>query len=174
MAECLRSAAGIRRGDTVALCTENRAEFADVAVGCFLLGATLTPINPGYTVRELQHAVQLSRPRVVFGEVSTASAFAQVAAECAHVERRFVFDDNATAGGRGQSVFELPSGSEWFRDFVRTATVAPVREGSAYACPRNDMATTVGLVLYSSGTTGLPKGVQLAQLSSVLSLFRHR
>lgn len=169
----------MRRGDTVALCTENRVEFADVAIGAFLLGATLTPINPAYTVRELLHAVQLSRPRVVFGELATAGAFARVAAECACVERRFVFADNSVApaatGSRAATNDELlPSGAEWFDEWLRSANVPPVRDGSAYACPINDMATTVGLVLYSSGTTGLPKGVQLAQLSSMLALFRHR
>lgn len=169
MAECLR-AIGIRAGDTVALCTDNRLEFADVMAGTHILGACLTPINPAYTVRELMHAVQLSRPTVIFSESAAAAKFAAVSAECPFLQLQIVFDDSVDAATSSA----IPEGAILYSQFVHDARVPPVLDGAAYRCVPQDMAEMVGLVLYSSGTTGLPKGVQLTQLNSMLAMHRHK
>lgn len=138
-------------------------------VGTHILGACLTPINPSYTVREQVHAVQLSRPTVIFCETATAASFAAVAVECPFLQHLIVFD-----GVDGAAKAALPVGARLYSEFVDDPRVAPVLDATAYRCAPQDMADVVGLVLYSSGTTGLPKGVQLTQLNSLLSLHRHK
>lgn len=52
VAECLL-AAGIRAGDRIGICAENRLEFAYILFGTILVGGTLAPMNTTYTERKL-------------------------------------------------------------------------------------------------------------------------
>lgn len=47
-AECLQ-AEGVREGDVVGLCSENRIDFTSVLFGTMYLGATVAPINLTYS-----------------------------------------------------------------------------------------------------------------------------
>lgn len=55
--------------------------------------------------------------------------------------------------------------------FVRNAQVKS-REGE-FVCDAQDLKKTTAMVLCSSGTTGLPKGVEISQLS-FFAVFAHR
>lgn len=50
-AQCL-IAAGVKPGDRIGVCAENRLEFAYVLLGTLIVGATLAPINVTYSERE--------------------------------------------------------------------------------------------------------------------------
>lgn len=47
-AECLQ-AEGVRQGDVVGLCSENRIDFPCVLFGAMYLGATVAPLNLTYS-----------------------------------------------------------------------------------------------------------------------------
>lgn len=51
VAKSLR-AAGIKKGDVIALTSENRNEFPIVLFGAIYLGATVSPLNVTYTDRK--------------------------------------------------------------------------------------------------------------------------
>lgn len=61
-AECLQ-AEGIREGDAVGLCSENRIDFTCVLFGAMYLGATVAPLNLTYSESKLQFV--LSNPRLI-------------------------------------------------------------------------------------------------------------
>lgn len=48
VAECLKYY-GIKRGDSIAICCENRVEVTYVMFGIFFVGAKYIPLNPTYT-----------------------------------------------------------------------------------------------------------------------------
>lgn len=50
VAECLQHC-GIRAGDSVGICSENRFEVPYVMFAVFFIGATYVPLNPTYTER---------------------------------------------------------------------------------------------------------------------------
>lgn len=59
-------AAGLKAQDVISIVSENRFEFAYVLLGSFLLNLTFAPINVQYSEREIEHALQLSKPKIVF------------------------------------------------------------------------------------------------------------
>src|SRR5215472_9390102 len=56
---------GVSKGDVVALCSPNSAEFAISFHAVARLGATLTPANPANTPHELAHQLSDSRARML-------------------------------------------------------------------------------------------------------------
>ncbi|XP_053698551.1 luciferin 4-monooxygenase-like [Sabethes cyaneus] len=145
---------GVRESDVVALISENRFEFPVVVFALIYLGATAALFNPGYTEREFEHAFRLAKPKVIF-----ASARAYLPAQKASLRIRrpvkFIYlDDN----GRGQTLQKcLEDSSRKFKadSFVPKAV---------------DIKNQVALIVMSSGTTGLPKGVQITQRNMMTTL----
>nr|BAM19985.1 unknown unsecreted protein [Papilio xuthus] len=57
---------GVRRGDVVAICSENRREYWSTVVGVICAGGVVTTINTIYTKDELKHVMDISKPKYVF------------------------------------------------------------------------------------------------------------
>ncbi|MEM6440589.1 MAG: class I adenylate-forming enzyme family protein [Pseudomonadota bacterium] len=135
------SAAGIGRGDRVAIQLINRAAFVELWVACLRLGAVLVPMNPRWTAREIAYSVNDCGAKAVFVEADLADALP----------------------GRGA----IPSA-----EVVVSVGDAPLYadqdpEG-APETPTGEEETAV--ILYTSGTTGNPKGAMLTHLNLVHSV----
>lgn len=160
------NAHGIGADDTVAMCSENRLDIAVAIFGVLLHGgATLVTVNPTYTARELQHAFRLTRPRVVFASAAAIGAVqSTVAADaCGFVEIVVVLDD-VPADQRSPKTIAM-------QEFVAVGNQqrgGPNRKH--YSGVPRVMAEKVALILFSSGTTGLPKGVELTEHNILVSL----
>lgn len=64
-------ATSTRPGDRVAIWAANRPEWVIVEFAAALAGLILTPFNPGWTDSELEHAMQLTTPRMLFAGTDT-------------------------------------------------------------------------------------------------------
>lgn len=140
-------AAGIEPGDVISIVSENRFEFAYVLFASILMNCPFAPINLQYSEREISHAFGLSKPKIIFTSPFASEKVVQVAKSLKIV----LFGE------------ENPFGDAvvLFNDFVSS----PAAQIISYSPIAVDKHKTVAIILCSSGTTGLPKGVQLSQFN---------
>jgi long-subunit acyl-CoA synthetase (AMP-forming) len=139
------AAAGVARGDTVALMLSNRPEFhfADAAV--MHLGATPFSIYNTYTEEQVAHLLGDAASRIVITEQAFLDKILRAAEKAERVEQVVVVDGDPPAGTR--SLEELAASGDPSFDF----------EATWQAVQPDDVLT----LIYTSGTTGPPKGVQI-------------
>jgi len=138
---------GFKKGDVFGILSPNLPEYAVIFHGVALLGGIVTPINPLYTEHEVAHQLRDSGAKLLI----TAPAFiekARAAATAAKIEELFVF---------GEAEGATPYASLTAVD----GAIPAVRIN-----PSEDLV----VLPYSSGTTGLPKGVMLTHRNLVANL----
>ncbi|SMY06009.1 AMP-binding protein [Flavimaricola marinus] len=137
---------GFGAGHTVALMAPNIPEFAVVFHAVALAGGTITTINPTYTADEVRHQLKDSGAELLI----TIPDFLPV----------------ARAGITGTSVSEIAAigGAEGVKG-LDDLMGAPLDAQAAV-----DLDAHVVVLPYSSGTTGLPKGVMLSHRNLVANL----
>lgn len=150
------AARGVRRGDRVAILAHNCIEYPWAYFACSKLGAILVPVNTRYKRDEIRHAIAFAEARValVGGDfvAEVASLRADGALGC--LEAVWVLDDPAAT--------PLPDG--WMR-LGSALDASPATEPAPASPPEENDAH---VMLFTSGTTGVPKGALLSQRSYVL------
>ncbi|SOD72160.1 acyl-CoA synthetase (AMP-forming)/AMP-acid ligase II [Jatrophihabitans sp. GAS493] len=132
---------GAGYGDRVAILAHNRAEWLDVMIGCFKLGALIVNVNYRYTAGEIAHVLRDSGAAVVVAEAEFAGVLHDALQQAGTSPRILFLDQDAPE----ESAYSARVASaDAGRDF-------PPHEG------------VDEYLLYTGGTTGLPKGVVWTQ-----------
>ena len=149
---------GVGRGDVVSIQLPNWSEFAIAALACGRIGAVVNPLLPIFRERELSYMLAFSQARVLivpkvfrgFDHEAMAGRLRPGLPHLAHV---------IVAGGEGPDCFEraLLGGD---------ARVPPPATVSDAAAEAGDLA----VLMFTSGTTGEPKGVMHDHYSLVASI----
>ena len=126
-------AAGLQPGERIAVLSENRLEYVELQLTAATLGAIVACLNWRLAADEQQHCIRLVEPRMIFVSPRHAPALADIAHGVPQV---------------------LGFGDDFER--LRRAGTAPE------AWPDIDPETGL-VILYTSGTTGLPKGALISQ-----------
>jgi long-chain acyl-CoA synthetase len=131
---------GVRRGDRVAIAMRNYPEWVVAFAAITSVGAVAVALNAWWTAHELDYALGDSEPAVLIGDPERVELAGPLC------ERRGIAVIAVRTGAA-----DVPAGARHWEEVVRTGrglTLPDVEVGP------DDDAT----ILYTSGTTGRPKG----------------
>jgi long-chain acyl-CoA synthetase len=133
------AALGLGRGDVLALMLTQRLEAALVDTAAIQLGAATVPLYPGDSLENLEHILADCAARILVTEESLAERATSARSDVA----RFVTVDGPHAGMTTLAELEASADPEFDLDSRRREVLPDDRVS----------------ILYTSGTTGPPKGV---------------
>jgi acyl-CoA synthetase (AMP-forming)/AMP-acid ligase II len=152
MAAAVRSVAagigarGIRKGDVVAIDAPNSIDWVVAFLGVSMAGGVVTTINPLFTARELGIQLAASRARMLI-TIPALIDKARAAADASNVGEIVVFGEAENATGFDTLFID---------DEPPDVSIEPARD--------------LVVMPFSSGTTGLPKGVMLTHRNIVANI----
>jgi long-chain acyl-CoA synthetase len=128
---------GLRRGDHIAVFIENSPQLLEIEGGAERVGLCYTLINTYLGADEVAYIVANSQAKVLFSSAAKRQVAGAAAMQCPGLDRMLMTGTDA-----------LPANWESYDDVVAGYPAAPVPGESLGAA-----------MLYSSGTTGQPKGI---------------
>ncbi len=128
---------GVRRGDRVAILAENCIEYVELELAAAKLGVIVACQNWRLADAELAHCIGLTTPKIVFVSERYAATLARLGLD---------LRTTITIG----------------EEYERILAAAGAQEPPALADPEDGL-----VILYTSGTTGLPKGAVISQRAMI-------
>ena len=134
---------GIKPGDKVGICMQNCTEWVVIYVALAAYGATVVPFNSWWKKEELSYGVEHSEVKLIFSDTKRYESLKNLNIEII--------------------VNEPIDNKQTFNEIV-SGTSAEWPEANA-------TEEDISVLLYTSGSTGLPKGVMLTHLAIINALF---
>lgn len=146
--------AGLQRGDRVLFVTDNSSEALSAKFGVAKAGLVNVPVNPKLAADVMEHIIQLTDPAYVIIDNIYEKRFVDLFASC----------------GLAMNV-SLPlsdSGSQADHEF------ADWLEGASTTAPEVDLhSDDIWEILFTSGTTAMPKGAMISHTYSYLAGYNY-
>ncbi|WHZ05005.1 long-chain-fatty-acid--CoA ligase [Neobacillus sp. YX16] len=134
------SAGGIKKGDRVAIMLGNCPEFIIAYYGILRAGAVVVPINPAYTSGEISYILSNSQAKAVISDSSLEATISPLREKLENL-KMVIYTDSIEFEWAWERLIQEPN-----------------EKNESPSIEENDLA----VILYTSGTTGKPKGAMLS------------
>lgn len=139
-------AQGIQARDRIVICIENSIHFYRAYFGAWQQGAVVVPLNIFLHPSELKHIIEECEPTAIFCDETKREEFAAIIAELQRSILLYSVQDIETLSSQ----------------YTAPPTLDPV-----------DLDThEMAVLLYTSGTTGIPKGVMLSSYNIMMNIMQ--
>ncbi|KAL8681892.1 MAG: hypothetical protein Q9186_002049 [Xanthomendoza sp. 1 TL-2023] len=154
--KALRSLWEWRKGHVLALFTPNSIDTPAIIWGCHWAGGIVTPANPAYTVDELAFQLRDSGAKAIVTQKAMLQVATKAAKKVGIPEHRIILLGHDR---------DVPTPFQHLHSLI-PKLAGTLRYRRAELNPREDLA----FLVYSSGTTGHPKGVMLSHYNIVSNI----
>ncbi|KAF3940209.1 S-dihydroxybenzoyltransferase [Dactylella cylindrospora] len=153
----LKTLWGWKKGDVMGVFTFNNIESPIVTWGILWAGGIMSPANPGYTLDEFVYQLKNCGAKAITTQAEVLPLVKEAAAKVGIPnDRILIIGDTKVPGYKHITEFKNMSHRE----------IKLIRR------PKVDPANDVAFLVYSSGTTGLPKGVMLSHRNVVANILQ--
>ena len=132
---------GIENGDRIALLSLNSIEYMEILYAAGKIGAAIIPLNTRFSPSEIKYVIEDSTPKILFVGIEHLDIINKVIGELKSIDTYIIFDNSP----RDTKYTE-------YKEFISNN----VSEPSEVVYDDNTL-----IIMYSSGTTGKPKGCML-------------
>lgn len=114
--------------------------------------------HPIVNLDEMNHAINLSKPKIIFVSPPYLNKVIAVAQRNKFVQHIIKYADSNTSASEKTNTIS-------YRTIMASEDPSNLNR---FKCQPQNMKENVAIILCSSGTTGLPKGVQLTQFNMLV------
>lgn len=136
---------GYKKGEIVAVMASNSEYVSALAVACMTLGLPINFLSPTFNKADIDHMLGITRPKIIFCD-----------ADCLKIMEAAVQDLNLASPI--YTLLEKVDGYGFLEDFL----LASENDVEYVAPDLGDVSKLPAVIMCSSGTTGLSKGVSLS------------
>jgi long-chain acyl-CoA synthetase len=152
-------ALGVRKGDRVAILSENRPEWAISDLAVLSLGAITVPIYPTSSPQDVSYLLQNAGVQTLLvSSLEHLNRLQRELEDTLKLKHVILFDPHHEPGARVVSYSALLEQGR-----IESLKKPPVYEALLAEVTASDLAT----IIYTSGTTGPPKGVMLTHANFI-------
>ena len=147
-------ACGLKKGDKVAICGKNQANWAVIFMATLTYGAVIVPILHEFKESSIQHIVTHSESKILFAGDHICEGLSET--EMPNLEVVFLISDFSIVFSKNSEIFEVREhlnelfGKKYPKEFT-----------AEYINYHIDQRDELAMINYTSGTTGFSKGVML-------------
>lgn len=137
-------ATDIHPGERISIILENRMEWGQIYFGILMAGAIAVPLDPQATPQELKHFLEHSECKIIFTSAQLLASLEETLTQISSLQKIIALDFKKVNPDKIVSFDSLRNEKRQHQELPKIS--------------ENDLAS----ILYTSGTTGNPKGVMLS------------